>query len=171
MAISQEQLDRLVQQVFGEDVVRLVRALIKGKENVSEFLLAEQIDFPINYVRNMLYKLQDANLVNSMRKKDRKKGWYIYYWTFNPIEAEGLMNKLQNERISTLKRRIEKESDNQYFTCQRKCLRLTLPNALEAGFQCPECTKALKEVNNAKNVNLLRKELEILQSEKQAVEA
>lgn len=171
MAISQEQIDRLVEQVFGEDTVRLVQALIAGKEKVSEFLLADQIDMPINYVRNMLYKLQDANLVNSMRKKDRTKGWYIYYWTFNSLEAEVLMNKLKNERISNLKRKIEQETDTQYYTCTKKCLRLTLTNALEAEFQCPECSQTLKEVNNSKAVNLLRKELEVLESEKQAVEA
>ena len=75
------------------------------------------------------------------------------------------MKKLKSNRITYLRKRIEQEQDKQYFTCPKKCLRLTIQNALEFGFKCPECDSPLKEADNKKQVGLLRKELEVLESE------
>ena len=75
-------IEFVISDVAGEDVVPLVQSL-KNKKNVSEFKLAENINKEVNVARNMLYRLYDHNLVSFIRRKDKKKGWYIYYWTFN----------------------------------------------------------------------------------------
>ena len=69
MTMSQELINRLVAQVAGEDTVKLVETLMELGENTSEFILAEKLEMPINHVRNMLYRLQENNLVTSFRKK------------------------------------------------------------------------------------------------------
>lgn len=71
-------IESVVGEVAGPDVIPLVKAL-KNKKNVSEFVIADEIDIEINATRNMLYRLYNANLVSFTRKKDKKKGWYIYY--------------------------------------------------------------------------------------------
>ena len=76
-------METVVGDVVGADVISLVRSL-KNKKNVSEFKIAETLKQEVNITRNMLYRLYDANLVTFIRKKDKVKGWYIYYWTFNP---------------------------------------------------------------------------------------
>ncbi len=164
MAINLEKVDNLVGKLTGKETVQLVRLIIEGTENVSEFILAEKLEMRINQVRNMLYRLQKYNLVTSMRKKDKQKGWYIYYWTFNEIQAKVLMKSVKKEEIELLKKRLEKEEDGEYYTCPKKCLRLNFVNAMDNDFKCPLCEKVLKQVDNKKIIKELKKEIEVLES-------
>ena len=117
MKLSNKIIEAVVSEVAGEDVVPLVKAL-KDKKNISEFKLAEDIKQEINITRNMLYRLYDANLVSFMRKKDKQKGWYIYYWTFNPKRIKDLSETLKKQRLEKLKDRLERENSSDFFTCQ-----------------------------------------------------
>ena len=112
MDIDFEKIGDLVARLAGKDTVELSQLIIEGKENVSEFLLAEKLELGINHVRNRLYRLQKHNLVSSMRKKDKQKGWYIYYWTFNLVQAKSLIKSLKEEEIGSLKKRLKKEEED-----------------------------------------------------------
>tara|TARA_Y100000034_G_scaffold125577_1_gene175499 strand:+ start:384 stop:896 length:513 start_codon:yes stop_codon:yes gene_type:complete len=161
MELSQLDIDKLVEEVAGIGAVSVAEFIINTGENVSEFLIAEKLETGINNIRNLLYRLQENNLVTFMRKKDKKKGWYIYYWTFNKVQANILINKLKEKRIVTLKKRLEKETED-FLSCNRKCLRITFNNALENNFKCPECESVLKQVDNKKQVESIKKELDML---------
>ena len=78
--LTQNKIDEVIINVAGKEGLRLVKKL-KGKENISEFVLATKLKRDIKIVRNLLYKLYNYNLISSTRKKDKQKGWYIYYWT------------------------------------------------------------------------------------------
>lgn len=168
MELTQEKTEQLAVQVGGELAVDIVRFLLDNGENISEFLIAEKLEVPINNIRKTLYILQEANLVTSMRKKDKKKGWYIYYWTFDNIQAKTLIVRMKEERIKNLKKRLDIEQNSKYLTCKRKCMRLTFERALENNFACPECSKSLQEVDNSARVNMIREELEILESQEKS---
>jgi transcription factor E len=161
MELSQLEIDNLVEEVSGREAVLVAQFIINAGENVSEFLIAEKLETGINHIRNLLYKLQENNLVTFMRKKDKKKGWYIYYWTFNKVQANILINKLKEKRIITLKKRLEKEAED-FLSCNRKCLRITFSNAMENNFKCPDCESILKQIDNKKQVASIKKELELL---------
>ena len=163
--ISREKISQLAVQIGGEISVLIVDFLLEHGENTSEFLIAEKLEVPINTVRKTLYMLQDANLVNSMRKKDKKKGWYIYYWTFDEIQARTLITKMKEQRINSLKKRLDIEQNSDYYTCKKKCIRVTLERALENNFTCIECEKILQEVDNSKKVKLIIEELEFLETQ------
>ena len=107
MRLSNNIIDDVIIEVAGSDVVPLVKAL-KNKKNVSEFKLAETIKQEVNTTRNMLYRLHNANLVSFMRKKDKKKGWYIYYWTFDMKRVRYLVHELKKMRLKKLKERLDK---------------------------------------------------------------
>ncbi len=169
--ISREKVGQLAMQIGGELAVQIVEFLLENGENTSEFLIAEKLEIPINAVRKTLYMLQDVNLVNSMRKKDKKKGWYIYYWTFDEIQARTLVVKMKEERINNLKKRLDIEQNSNYYTCKKQCLRLTLERALENNFTCIECEKVLQEVDNSKKVKLILEELEFLETQEETNEA
>jgi len=168
MDLTQEKIEQLAVQVGGELAVQIARFLLENGENISEFLIAEKLEVPINGIRKTLYILQENNLVTSMRKKDKKKGWYIYYWTFDTIQAGTLITRMKSERIKNLKRRLDIEQNSNYLTCSRKCMRLTFERALENNFACPECNDILKEVDNAVKVDSIRKELEFLEAPEEA---
>jgi transcription initiation factor TFIIE subunit alpha len=164
MELTQEKIDGLTSNMAGEDAVPIARLLVEKGENVSEFLIAEHLQMGINHVRNALYRLQESNLVTFLRKKDKKKGWYIYYWTFNSVQAKVLITKLYGERVENLQKRLKNENAD-FLTCRRKCLRISFDNALENDFKCSECGGVLKQIDNKKQIAAIRKELEELTKE------
>ena len=62
--------------------------LLNSKKHVNEFIIAKKLDITINQTKNILYKLSDHGLVSSIRKKDKKKGWYTYFWKIEIIKAQ-----------------------------------------------------------------------------------
>lgn len=158
MKLSNEELNTIIKQIGGDDGVSLVN-LIRGKENVSEFKIADKLKCTVNEVRSVLYKLQENNLVIFTRKKDKKKGWYIYFWTFVDAKADELALKNKKERLDILKLQLSKEEGNIMFSCPRKCIRCGFENAMELQFKCPECESVLAQEDNSKRVGTLRKEM------------
>lgn len=154
----------VVSEIAGPDVVPLVKALRK-KPNASEFKLADAIDEEINTVRNMLYRLYDANLVSFIRKKDKKKGWYIYYWTFNQKRVKDLLRNIRQNKAEKLRERLAREKSTSFFTCPNKCIRLDFEQAIEFEYKCPECGELLEQEDNALRIAELTKELAKLEKE------
>ncbi|MBU3941163.1 MAG: hypothetical protein KKH88_04510 [Nanoarchaeota archaeon] len=163
--LTQDQLDKLVTYVAGEIGIEIIKHMVEGKENVSEFLIAEKMEMSINEVRQVLYRLQEQNLIHSTRKKDKKKGWYIYYWTFNFVEAKSLISKLKENRVNFLKKRLEMEGSNEFYTCRKKCIRMKYYDAIEIRFLCPECNQIMSIVDNKKQISTIQKELTILEQQ------
>ncbi|MDP7181799.1 MAG: hypothetical protein QF486_04690 [Candidatus Woesearchaeota archaeon] len=147
-------LDEVVTEIAGAEVVRLARILKKNK-NVSEFRLTSYIKQEINVTRNMLYRLYEVNLVSFTRKKDKKKGWYIYYWTLNDKQLPYLYRDIVAKKIDRLNERLEREKVSQFFLCDDECVRLDFDQATEFDFKCPECNELLSlEDNSAKIADL-----------------
>ena len=55
----------------GEDAISVVEYL-KGKKDISEFKIAEDLKVDIHLVRNVLYRLNSEHLATYIRKKDRQ---------------------------------------------------------------------------------------------------
>lgn len=160
-------LAEVVTEVAGEDVLPLVKAL-GNKKNVSEFKLADAIDQEINLTRNMLYRLYDHHLVTFIRKKDKKKGWYIYYWTFNSKRVKELAQNLKKLKLERLKERLDRERSTNFFLCANKCVRLDFDQATEFEYKCPECGEILHQEDNTKKIAELQKEYLKLEKEVKA---
>ncbi len=157
-------IEEVVNQIAGEDVMPLVNAL-KNKKNVSEFKLAEKLEEEINITRNMLYRLYHSNLVSFVRRKDKTKGWYIYYWTFKNKQVKFLVKSLRKQRLEKLKERLERESDGQFYMCNTKCMRLSFEQAVDFNFKCPECGNLMEEHDNNKTKDNLKEEIKKLEKE------
>ena len=164
MKLPDEEIEDVVSKVAGEDVVRLIKAL-KNKKNVSEFTLADSIKKEINLTRNMLYRLYDSSLVSFIRKKDKKKGWYIYYWTFNTDRIKYLAKQIKKQRLEQLRERLEREKSSSFFTCKNQCIRLNFEQATDFEFKCPECGELLDQVDNTQKKAELEKEINKLEKE------
>ena len=136
MKLSNQVIEDTIADVAGPDVVPIVK-LLKSKKNVSEFRLAEMIKEEVNIVRNMLYRLYKLNLVSFTRRKDKKKGWYIYYWTLNPKQLKYVVIQNKKEKVEKLKSRLERETGNPFFMCENECMRLEFDTALNYEFKCP----------------------------------
>ena len=92
MKLTEDKIYDTVREVVGEDTIPIIKYL-KDKKNISDFKIAEEVDKDIHEIRNILYRLYNHNLVSYYRKKDRQKGWYISYWTFNKKRIKELLEK------------------------------------------------------------------------------
>ncbi len=164
MKLTKKEIDDIICQVAGEDVLPLVKTL-KNRKNVSEFKLAEAIKKEINLTRNMLYRLYDHNLVSFIRKKDKKKGWYIYYWTFNARKIKDVIKNLKKNRLEILKERLQRENSSQFYTCKHRCIRLDFEQSTDFEFKCPECGELLNLEDNVKKKKEIQKEIEQIKKE------
>ena len=167
--ISDAYLIDLLKSVAGPDVISLVN-VIKDKENVSEFKIADKLKLTVNQVRNMLYRLSEHNLVNSTRNKDKKKGWYIYYWTFDHRRAILLLRKIKQDRLEALKKQLKTLQEISFFVCKDCKLRYTYENALEMGFLCSNCALPLQSEDPAAGTRLINKEMAKLEADLASVD-
>ena len=152
-----KQTSEIIGEVAGDEVLSIVQYL-KDKKNISEFKIAEDTNTEVNRVRSMLYRLHSNNLVTYYRKKDRQKGWYISYWTFNPVGLKHAGAMLKKHKLEQLKDRLKREEDNRdmFYMCPSLCTRMDFDNATDVGFKCPECGKTLANQENSKTIALLR---------------
>ena len=167
MKWSIELAEELVREIAGPESLRILRILF-DKENLSEFELADNLKVNINQARHSLYKLQKYNLIASTRKKDKEKGWYIYYWTFNHKNARDLYLELKKKRLEKLKKEVEREKSGEYLTCPEGCVTLSTGDAMESGFRCPTCEEILIYKNDVSNI--IEKEHEIAKLDAEVAE-
>lgn len=164
MKIPEETVLDLIKEEIGEDVLPLASMIFK-KDNISEFKIAEKLGITVNQVRSMLYRLQEKNLVTFTRKKDKKKGWYIYSWTLDMREVRFLLLRVHKGNLEHLQKMLELESNGSFFNCGNKCMRMTFENALEFQFKCPECGEVLNQESSGKTVEKIKKDIDKLKHE------
>ncbi len=162
MKLTDELLNELIKEIVGSDAVSLVQ-YIKNKEDVSEFKIAEELGLNINLIRNMLYRLSSHNLVGSIRKKDKKKGWYIYYWTFNIHRSAELIMRSKQKKLENLKSMLHRISGETFFTCRIDGTTLGFESAMEHNFKCPEDGELLVQKDSSLEIERLKREIEKLQ--------
>ena len=166
MRLTSKLIRETVTEYVGEEAVPILEYL-KGKENVSEFIIAEDLEFDIHQVRRDLYRLHDNNLVTYNRKKDRQKGWYISYWTFNSARIKELIKRMKTFKLDKLKDRLIKEDSNKncFFMCSSACTRLDFDQASDFEYKCPECGSLLNQQDNSKTINNIKEQVKILTKE------
>ncbi len=164
MALTNKKIYRLINEIAGERAIPIVEYL-KDRKNVSEFIIADKVKMDMQTTRNILYTLNSYNVATYVRRKDRKKGWYISYWTFNKKRVKELIIKLKKEKINQLKRRLKKEESNKgnFFICSKACARLDFEQAVENQFKCPECGSLLNQQDNSKTIENIKKKIEELE--------
>jgi len=157
--------------VVGKQAEEIVELLDTNKY-INEFILAKKLDVTINQMRNILYKLSDQGLVSSIRKKDKKKGWYTYFWKIEALKALEFVKNNLLKRISQLENQIRRRETNRFYVCKRCNIELNEENALLHGFVCRECGDVLKLKDNTKviremkkNLDKLKKDLEFIDEE------
>jgi transcription factor E len=159
-------LREVVSLVVGKSMEEIA-VLLNSKKHVNEFLIAKKLDITINQTRNLLYKLSDEGLVSSIRKKDKKKGWYTYFWKIEILKALQFLKLHLEQRISQFENQINNRETQQFYVCERCKIEMNEEAALLQDFTCFECGGVFSLKDNSsllkalqKNVDKLRKEVE-----------
>ena len=167
----QNLLKEVVSIVAGKSSEEIV-GLLNTRKHVNEFLIAKKLDVTINQTRNILYKISDHGLVSNIRKKDKKKGWYTYFWKIEILKSLEFLKNHLTKRRSQLQNQLKSRSTKRYYICERCNIELGEENALFHDFTCQECgaifklkdnTKLLKELG--RGILKLEKELDDLEIE------
>ena len=165
MRLTQNKIEEITLPILGEEGLPLINQLY-GKENVSEFDLAKKTKLDIKVVRKMLYLLYNNNLISFNRKKDKEKGWYIYYWTIIPDNIRFIYFKRKREQLVRLNERLLAEEKELFFICPEECVRLTFDQGMDFEFHCPECGELLnQDESNVKNISVIKNRMKLLEGE------
>ncbi len=164
MRLTQKKIEEILVDLIGPEGLPLIRYLY-GKENVSEFDMATKTKKDIKLVRRMLYTLYNHNIVGFIRKKDKQKGWYIYYWTIIPDHVKFSYFKKKKDQLQRLTEQLESEEKELFFVCPGNCVRLNFDQATEFEFHCPECGQLTSQDSTEEKKVILRKKVQELQQE------
>ncbi len=138
----------------GEELVEL----LDGKKYTNEFIIAKKLDLTINQTRNILYKVSDYGLVSSIRKKDKKKGWYTYFWKIEILKSLTFLEKVLSKKINEINYQIKSRTEKQFYTCKRCNIEITEERALIHDFICNECGEVYGLKENSMIIRALEKE-------------
>ncbi|MEM2956265.1 MAG: hypothetical protein QW041_01675 [Candidatus Pacearchaeota archaeon] len=136
-------LKELVVQVAGKNTEAVIDILKDGKP-INEFKIADRLKMTINQARNILYKLYNQNIVSFVRKKDEKKGWYIYSWSLNVPKALERLKILKEKELNNLNYQLNSRENKRFYNCPNKCTEFNEESAMLHHFTCPECGTVLQ---------------------------
>jgi transcription initiation factor TFIIE subunit alpha len=160
----QKLLDEIIVAVAGKPAEKIAE-LLNSNKHVNEFNIAKKMDLTINQTRNILYRISDYGLVSFIRKKDKKKGWYTYFWKIEILKALEFLKKLLLQRIEQIENQIKSRSTKQFYICERCSIELTEANALTHNFTCDECGDVFATKDNSKVLRALKRNLDRFQNE------
>ena len=149
-----------------EDIVDL----LDTHKYVNEFVIAKKLNLTINQARNILYKISDYGLVSSTRKKDKRKGWYTYFWKIEILKSLEFLRENLLKKIENTEHQIKSRETKRFYACPRCHIELSEENALINNFTCNECGSVLTLKDNSKLIRDLRKNKEKLQKDLKIVE-
>jgi transcription factor E len=164
-------LKKIVEKSAGLQAVKIVD-LLYNKKNINEFIIAKKLGITINQTRNLLYRLSHLGIISSTRKKDKRKGWYIYFWTFNVIRSLELLEEGINQEIAGLEGQLASKKQKRFYKCSICGREATEEAAMQTEFICQECGEVYALADNApiiaetaKQIEHLRRELGFVESE------
>ncbi|WP_436935393.1 transcription factor E [Halovenus marina] len=132
---------------------------------VTDEELAEELGLELNDVRRALFILYENDLASYRRLRDEDSGWLTYLWTFEydkiPEQLESEMERL----LAALERRREYELENEFYLCEQCGIRFEFDEAMEFGFECPECGSSVDAMENTRLVDAMDERIEELSDE------
>lgn len=149
-----------------EDIVDL----LDGDKYVNEFIIAKKLDLTINQARNILYKISDHGLVSSIRKKDKKKGWYTYFWKIEVLKSLEFLRELVLKNLNQLKNQIKSRETKRFYVCERCNIEFNEENAMLHDFTCNECGEVFSAKDNEKVLKEFKKNEEKLENKLKVID-
>ena len=149
-------LKEVVSIVVGKPAEEVVD-LLDSDKYINEFIIAKKLDLTINQARNILYKISDYGLVSSIRKKDKKKGWYTYFWKIEVLKSLEFLREIVLKNLNQLKNQIKSRETKRFYTCERCNIEFNEENAMLHDFTCNECGEIFSVKDNEKVLKEFKK--------------
>jgi len=161
-------LKKVVENTAGLQAVKIVDMLY-NKKDINEFLIAKKLGLTINQTRNLLYRLSHLGILSSTRKKDKRKGWYIYFWTFNVLTSLEVLQSAVNSEILAFKKELESKLKKRFYKCKLCGREVSEESALLTDFICSECGEVYGLSDNKDIIEEMQKGIAKLEKELAAI--
>jgi len=161
-------LREIVTIIVGKHVEEIAD-LLNNPKHVNEFNIAKKLDLTINQTRNVLYKISDQGLVSSIRKKDKRKGWYTYFWKMEISKSLEFLERILTNKISQIKNQVKSRETKEFYLCERCGIEFNEENALLHDFTCNECGGLFSRKDNSKILRQFKRNLGKLEAELELV--
>lgn len=148
--------------LLGEGGVEVASTIYDNEYTDEE--ISKETGIRVNTVRKVLYRLYDNRLASYRRTRDKKTGWYIYYWKMDLNKASEVMKGLEREYLNKLRERLEYEQNNMFFRCDNGCKKVVFDTASENNFKCPGCNGTLSFFDNSAIIEDLENQVRRLQT-------
>lgn len=145
-------------EIVGEEASQVVEYLYSNP-GASEFDISEEIGFAVSQIRSLLYELKAKNLIDYDRRKDKEKGWYLYYWKVVAQNFETVYKNEKQKKLDQFKDRLESEETSIFYICPNFCKRLSFEDSLENNFTCPVCGSLMNEENKGRKIEMLKRNI------------
>jgi len=132
---------------------------------VTDEELAEELGLELNDVRRALFILYENDLATYRRLRDEDSGWLTYLWTF---QYDKIPEKLEEEMyrlLDALEQRRQYERDNEFYLCEVCGIRFEFGEAMDFGFECPECGSPVDAMENTRLVDAMEERVANLHDE------
>jgi transcription initiation factor TFIIE subunit alpha len=132
---------------------------------VTDEELAEELGLELNDVRRALFILYENDLATYRRLRDEDSGWLTYLWTF---EYDAIPAQLQEEMerlLAGLHERRAYETDHEFYLCEVDGLRFEFGEAMDFGFECPQCGTELEALENTRLIEAMDRRIDALSDE------
>ncbi len=177
--MNEEDLVVLALAVVARDLSLAKKMVHFASDSVlEEGEMQEKLKLPPTELRQLLYRMQDSNLVIQLGTKEDDAGNRLTYWRINKDLAKSFLIRRFEETVELLRRRKEEEFSGEYYICAADPthVRLSFDEVIskmdESGLVCPVCGAMLEPVDKERiieeidgMVKTLEKALEILEGE------
>ncbi len=153
-----EKILDITYELVGEEASQVVEYLYSNP-GASEFDISEEIGFTVSQIRSILYELKSKNLIDYDRRKDKEKGWYLYYWKVVAQNFETVYMNEKKKKLEQFKERLENEENSTFYICPNFCKRLSFEDSLENNFTCPVCGSLMNEENKDRKIEMLKRNI------------
>ncbi len=178
--MDEEDLVVLALAVVARDLSLAKKMMHFARDGVlEEGEMQEKLKLPSAELRQLLYRMQDSNLVIQLGTKEDESGNRLTYWRINGDVAESFLIRKIKDVLEMLRKRREEEFSGEYYVCAADPthIRLSFDEVIakmgESGsLVCPICGAMLEPVNKEKvledldnMIKTLEKALEVLEGE------
>jgi transcription initiation factor TFIIE subunit alpha len=132
---------------------------------VTDEELAEEVGLDLNDVRRALFILYENDLATYRRLRDEDSGWLTYLWTFEYDDIPERLEEEMERLLGALEERRDYERDHEFYLCETDSVRFEFGEAMEFGFQCPNCGDELVSMGNDRLVEAIDMRIESLREE------
>jgi transcription initiation factor TFIIE subunit alpha len=156
-------IQKYLHELVGPKGMPVAAAPAEGE--VTDEELAEELGLELNDVRRALFILYENDLATYRRVRDEDSGWLTYLWTF---EYDNIPQNLAEEMerlMIALDQREAYERENEFYLCEVCSLRFEFGEAMDFGFECPECGSPLEAMENDRLLEAMQERLQELEEE------